>query len=159
MAIRDYGDKPVPAEIVTRIVEAGRLTASASNKQPWHFVVVRDPESLRQLGSLVRTGPYIAKSAFAVVVAYEKDNRLAVSDCSRAVQSMMLTAWGEGVGSNWTGFGGLEGVARKVGLPEDHEVLAVIPFGYPARAVKGVKKRRPLTEVASAERFGQPFTQ
>ena len=43
MAIRDYADKPVPAEIVTRIVEAGRLTASASNKQPWHFVVVRDP--------------------------------------------------------------------------------------------------------------------
>ena len=159
MAIRDYADKPVPAEIVTRIVEAGRLTASASNKQPWHFVVVRDPESLRQLGSLVRTGPYIAKSAFAMVVAYEKDNRLGVSDCSRAIQSMMLTAWGEGVGSNWTGFGGLEGVARKVGLPEDHEVLAVIPFGYPARAVKGVKKRRPLTEVASAERFGQPFTQ
>ena len=72
---------------------------------------------------------------------------------------MMLTAWGDGVGSNWTGFGGLEGVARKVGLPEDHEVLAVIPFGYPARAVKGKKKRKPLGEVASAERFGQPFTQ
>jgi len=97
MAIRDYAEKPVPAEVVTRIVEAGRLTASASNKQPWHFIVVREPETLRQLGSLVRTGPYTAKSALAIVVAYEKDERLAVSDCSRAIQSMMLTAWGDGL--------------------------------------------------------------
>lgn len=69
---------------------------------------------------------------------------------------MILTAWAEGVGSNWAGFGGLEGVRQKVGLPETYEVLAVIPFGYPRRAVgKGRKKRKPLAEVVSEERFGQ----
>ncbi len=67
---------------------------------------------------------------------------------------MILTAWAEGVGSNWTGFGGLEGVRQKVGLPDRYEVLAVIPFGYPARPVKGVKKRKALKQVASTERFG-----
>jgi nitroreductase len=158
MAVRGYQRKPVPAEVVGRIVEAGRLTASASNLQPWHFVVVREPERLRKLGSLVPTGPYTASSAFAIVIAYEKGSRTGVSDCSRAIQSMLLTAWAEGVGSNWTGFGGLEGVRQEFGLPDGYEVIGVLPFGYPARPVKGSKKRKPLSEVASAERFGTPFS-
>jgi nitroreductase len=157
MAIRDYQEKPIPDDVVTRIVDAGRLTASAANHQEWHFVVVREPENLRALGSLVRTGPYIAKSVLAIVVAYEKSSHTGVSDCSRAIQSMILTAWADGVGSNWTGFGGLDGVRNKVGLPDRYEVLAVLPFGYPARLVKGRKKRKPLSEVASAERFGSPL--
>src|SRR5579871_3269665 len=88
MAVRDYQDKPVPDDVIKRIVEAGRLSASGSNKQPWHFIVVREREGLRALGSLVRTGPYTARAAFAIVVAYEKGNPLGISDASRAIQSM-----------------------------------------------------------------------
>ena len=157
LAVRRYQDTPAPGDLVSRVVEAGRLTASAANGQPWHFVVVRDRENLRALGSLVQTGPYASTAAFAIVVAYEKDSRTAVSDASRAIQSMILTAWAEGVGSNWTGFGGLQGVRQSVGLPDRYDVLAVIPFGYPARPVKGVKKRKALKQVASGERFGGPL--
>lgn len=157
MAVRDFQDRPVPTDVTRRIVEAAWLSASASNKQPWHFVVVRQRGDLQALGSLVRTGPYTARAAFAIVVATEKANPLAVSDASRAIQSMILTAWADGVGSNWTGFGGLEGVRKKVGLPDTFDVLAVLPFGYPARPVKGIKKRKPLSQVASAEQFGKPF--
>ena len=157
MAIRQYQDKPIPTDVARRIVEAGRLTASGGNAQPWHFVVVTQPEDLRELGRLVRTGPYIAGAPLAVVVATDKSSRIAVSDASRAIQSMLLTAWADGVGSNWTGFGGLEGVRTKVGLPETYDVLAVLPFGYPARPIKGKKKRKPVEEVASAERYGAPF--
>src|SRR5438876_11694946 len=95
MAIREYQEKPITSDVVTRIVDAGRLTASAANHQEWHFVVVREPETLRALGSLVRTGPYIAKSVLAIVVAYEKTSHTGISDCSRAIQSMLLTAWAE----------------------------------------------------------------
>src|SRR5919198_410329 len=76
LAVRQYQDKEVADDLVRRVVEAGRLTASGSNRQPWHFVVVRDPEALQRLGRLVRTGPYIAGCAFAVVVANESDNPL-----------------------------------------------------------------------------------
>jgi nitroreductase len=158
LAIREYQDKDVPEEVIRRVVEAGRLTASAQNRQPWHFVVVRERASLEKLGRLVRTGPYTARAAFAVIVAYERDNRLAVSDVSRAIESMFLTAWADGVGSNWTGFG-LADVGREFGVPDRYEVLAVLPFGYPARRVGiGKKNRKPLSEVASSERFGQPFS-
>jgi len=157
LAIRDFQDKPIPDEVVQRIVEAGRLTASARNLQPWHFVVVKDRAALRELGALVRTGPYIAGAAAAIVVATEKDVPYAPSDASRAIQSMLLVAWADGVGSNWTGFGGLEGVRKKVGLPDSYDVLAVLPFGYPRRKVGfGKKKRKPLAEVASSEQFGTP---
>jgi nitroreductase len=107
----------------------------------------------------VRTGPYIAGAAAAVIVAYEKEKgAFGISDASRAIQSMMLAAWGDGVASNWTGWAErLDGVRREYGLPDTYDVLAVIPFGYPKRKVVGKKKRKPLSQVVSAERHGQPL--
>ncbi len=158
LAVREYRDEAIPDDVMDRIVEAGHLTASSMNRQPWQFVVVRDRNALRDLGGLVRTGPYIARSAAAIVVAFERESRLGVADASRAIQAMILTAWADGVGSNWTGFAGLEEVREFVGLPDTYDVLAVLPFGYPARALgKGKKNRKPLAEVASAERFGTPY--
>jgi nitroreductase len=158
LAVREFQDKPIPDDVLGRIVEAAHLSASASNVQPWHFVVVTDRAGLRELGRLVAHGPYIAGAAAAIVVGIEKANHLAISDASRAIQSMILVAWGDGVGSNWTGFRELEGVRHEVGLPDRYEVLAVVPFGYPKRKIgMGRKRRKPLAEVASAERYGNPF--
>jgi nitroreductase len=158
LAVREFQDKPIPEEVLRRIVESGHLSASSINLQPWHFVLVTEREELRELGRLIKTGPYIADAAAAVVVAFEKNSHYGVSDASRAIQSMILTAWGDGVGSNWTGFGGLDGVRKEVGVPDRYDVLAVVPFGYPKRRLgKGKKKRKPMAEVVSAERFGTPF--
>ena len=158
LAVREFEERPIPDEVVRRIVEAGRLTASSMNLQPWRFVVVTSREGLRELGSQISTGRYVASSAAAIVVAYERDSEYGVSDASRAIQSMILVAWAEGVGSNWTGFGGLDGVAAQVGLPDSYEVLAVVPFGYPRRKLgKGKKKRKALSDVASADHFGTPL--
>jgi nitroreductase len=157
LAVRTYQDTPVPAEVIQRIVAAAHLTASASNRQPWHFIVVQDRDTLRQLGAIARTGPYVAQAPLAVVVAVEK-SPFAVSDGSRAIQSMMLTAWADGVGSNWVGFLGPAEVKPLLGIPDELEVLAIVPFGYPAQRVgHGKKQRKPLGEVVSRERFGQPF--
>jgi nitroreductase len=158
LAVRRYQDRPVPEPVIRRVLEAGRLSASASNKQPWHFVVVQDRVALRQLAALVPSGPYIAEAAVAIVVAIDR-TRLAVSDASRAIQSMLLTAWAEGVGGNWSGFGPLEGVGALLGIPAELDVLAVLPLGYPADAIgRGKKSRKPLDQIAHRERWGRPFT-
>jgi nitroreductase len=157
LAVRKYQDQPVPPEIIRRIVEAGRLTGSSMNGQPWHFIVVQNRDTLRQLGALVKTGPYIAQAALAIVVAIQRTT-FSVSDASRAIQSMMLTAWSEGIGSNWVGFRGLTGVNSLLHIPDDIDVLAILPFGYPAQVLgKGKKRRKLLSQVAHVERFGQPF--
>jgi len=157
LAVRRYLDRAVPEAIVQRIVEAGRLTGSAMNLQPWHFIVVQDRDMLRRLGALARSGPYVAEAPLAIVVVIDRTG-YAVSDASRAIDSMMLTAWAEGVGSNWVGFGNLEKVNALLGIPSDRDVLAILPFGYPAdRIGRGKKKRKALRAVAHRERYGQPF--
>jgi nitroreductase len=179
LAVRRYQDRPVPPEAVRRIVEAGRLTASSMNGQPWHFIVVENRDTLRRLGALARTGPYVADAALAIVVAIER-TRFGVSDGSRAIQSMVLTAWSEGIGSNWVGFLGMNEVKALLAIPDTLDVLAIVPFGYPAKAggraraqvehatpamdprstgrVSQIKKqRKPLAEIAHRERFGLPF--
>jgi nitroreductase len=157
LAVREFQDKPVPPDAARRIVEAAWLSPSGANRQPWHFIAVDDRDTLRQLGGIARSGPYIAQAPFAVVVCTE-DTDFAVSDASRAVQSMVLAAWSEGIGSNWAGFGGLEGAKPLLGIPDNLDVLCIVPFGSPARpGGKGKKQRKPLAQVVSRNRFGRPL--
>jgi nitroreductase len=157
LAVRRYQDKPIPAATLRRVLEAGRLTGSAKNVQPWHFIVVEDRKTLQKLGTLARTGAHVAQAAAAVVVLVDK-SPFAVSDASRAIQSMLLAAWADGVGSNWVGFGGLEEVKTLLGVPVRLDLLAILPLGYPATAVgKGRKDRKALSAVAHRERFAEPF--
>ena len=158
LAVRSYLETPVPRELVRQIVEAGRLTGSAKNAQPWHFIVIENHDTLRQIGALARTGPYVAQAPLAIAVAVEK-TPFAVSDASRAIEAMLLTAWSQGVGANWVGFvGSVDTVKPLLGIPEAFDVLAVLAFGYPASAVgRGKKKRKMLAEVAHREQFGHPF--
>jgi nitroreductase len=157
LAVRRYQDRPIPESIIKMIVEAGRLTGSAMNLQPWTFIVVQDRQMIMRLGALARSGPYIADATLAIVVAVEKTG-YAVSDASRAIHSMLLVAWSEGVGSNWVGFSNLEKVNALLEIPAGLDVLAILPFGYPASKIgRGKKNRKPLRAVAHRERYGQPF--
>jgi nitroreductase len=157
LAVRQFKPDPIPGDALRRIVEAGRLTGSASNRQPWHFVVVTDPDTIKELGRLVTTGPYIAAAPAAIVVATEP-GPWGLSDASRAIQSMLLTAWGEGIGANWAGGPGMDMLKPWLSIPGELDVIAVLPLGYAAVPVgQGKKNRKPLGEVASRERFGEPF--
>lgn len=160
LAVRSYADRSIPAETARRIVEAGRLTASSQNHQPWHFLVIRDREVIGRLaGAVSRNGPYIAEAPLVVAVAADRVPS-GVSDASRAIQSMVLAAWSEGIGSNWVGGVSSLGEAKAVlGVPDDVDLVALLPFGYPATEVgKGQKKRKGWDEVVMGDRWGAPFT-
>jgi nitroreductase len=158
LAVRSYDDRPIPDDVLRRIVEAGHLSASSMNRQPWHFVLVTEPDTLRAMAKTLRTGPYVSGAAAAIAVAIAESSPFGISDASRAIQSMVLTAWDAGVGSNWVGFRGLHGVRSILQIPESYDVLAVVALGYPSEDHRlGRKNRRPLGEVASHGRFGQPL--
>jgi nitroreductase len=157
LAVRDYEDKPVPDEVVKRILEAGRLTGSSRNTQQWDFIVVRDRQKLEKLGELAVTGRYIANAALAIAVVVP-DAAVGYVDGSRATQDMMLAAWGEGIGSNWVGNANTQAIKQLLGVPVERMVLNIIPFGYPTREIgQGIKDRKPLSEIAHVEKFGKPF--
>ena len=155
LAVRAFQDKAVPEAVKEQIIEAGRLTGSGGNVQPWHFIVIDDREALRKMAEAAKSGPYIAEAAFAIAVAVEPGN-LGLSDGSRAIQSMILTAWSVGVGSNWVGFSPMPAVSLLLDVPDTLNVLAVIPFGYPVKTIgQGKKKRKPASEVVHRGKFGQ----
>jgi nitroreductase len=157
LAVRSYIQKPIPPESIHRILEAGRLTGSGRNHQPWHFILVENRQTLQELGRLSKTGPFIADASMAIAVAIEKQ-KLAVSDASRAIQSMILTAWAEGIASNWGGYLGMSGAKSLLGIPRRLDLLAILAFGYPeSSSFRGMKNRKSLSEIAHRERFGNPF--
>jgi len=159
LAVRSYQDKPIPADVVTRIVEAGRLTGSSKNTQQWDFVVVQNRETLQKLGRLAASGSYIAQAPLAIAVVVP-NSTVGHIDGARATQDMMLAAWAKGIGSNWVGNVNTEPIKTLLNIPQDKMVLNIIPFGYPTETVgQGVKKRKPLAKVAHREKLGQPYPQ
>jgi nitroreductase len=157
LAVRSYRSDPIPDEVVTRIVEAARLTGSSQNKQQWSFVVVRDREKLRRLGELASSGRFIADAPLAIAVVVP-DSSVGYIDGARATQDMMLVAWEAGIGSNWVGNVNKEPIQELLGVPEGQMVLTIVPFGYPAKEIgKGNKNRKPLEEIAFEEEYGKSY--
>ena len=158
LAVRDYQEKEIPGDVVTRIVQAGRLTGSSRNTQQWDFVVIRDKEILNRLGELARTGPYIAQAPLAIAVVVP-EKPVGYIDGARATQDMMLVAWNEGIGSNWVGNVNTDEIKDLLAIPREQMVLNIIPFGYPVAEIgAGIKDRKPLAKVAHAEKYGQPYS-
>lgn len=157
LAVRSYREEPVPDDVIERILEAGRLTGSSKNKQHWDFIVIRDRETLRQLGAAAVYGDYIAQAPLAIAVVVP-DSPIGYIDGARATQSMMLTAWEAGVGSNWVSNLDLPEIRALLNIPEGRTILNIIPLGHPAEKLgAGRKRRKPLAEIAHEERFGQPY--
>jgi nitroreductase len=157
LAVRSYSNKSIPDEVVTRLLEAARLTGSSRNLQHWDFVVVRDSHTLQRLGQLASTGPYIAEAPLAIAVVVP-DSAVGYIDGARATQDMMLVAWEAGIGSNWVGNVNTDPIKELLNVPGDRMVLNIIPFGYPVEELgAGVKARKPLAEMAHEGKFGQPY--
>jgi len=157
-AIRSFRSESIPAEVVKKILEAGRQAHSQRNRQPWRFVVIQNRETLKQLGALASSGPYIAEAplAIALVIAGAKNPYI---DATRAAECLMLAAWGEGIGSCWVGGLDRPKIKDLLGIPEAAELITVIPFGYPTDEEKAKKKvRKRLGKIAYRERYGQPLS-
>lgn len=146
----------VPQQTIRNIMEAGRLTPSARNLQPWHFVAIQDRSMLKQLGALCTSGRFIEQASCAVAVVTDPTNNWHEIDGARAVQSMELAGWNEGVGTCWIGSMNRDRIKELLGIPKSLHLLTILPFGYPAQAdaPRRRTKKRPA-EVWHWGRFGQ----
>lgn len=153
---RAFLPKDIPAAAIRKILEAGRLTPSARNLQPWHFVVIQDKRVLRQLGPLCTTGRFIDQAGCAVAVVTDPSNSWHEIDGARAVQNMELAAWNEGLGTCWIGSMDRERIKEFLAIPKHLHLLTILPFGYPTELSprRRRNKKRP-EEVCHWERFGQ----
>jgi nitroreductase len=128
---RSYADRPVPDDVQRRILNAGRLSGSAVNRQPWRFVVVDRDDWKRTVASTVYAPRNIETAAFAVAIATEGGGR--PFDVGRAAQNMMLAAWNDGVVSCPNGMPDPAETADALGLEGDLLPVMVLSFAYPRR--------------------------
>ena len=152
---RSYADRPIPADIVSRILDAGRVAGSAMNRQPWTFVVVEDEERKERLAQTVYAAANVQGAALVVAVVTPGGG--SPIDVGRAMQNMMLVAWNEGVVSCPNGMPDPAQAAEALGLEGDLQPVNVLSFGYPTRDLAPESKsaeewsaeanRKPLEEV------------
>jgi nitroreductase len=130
--VREYADRPIPPDVEQRILDAGRLSGNAQNRQNWHFVVVEDDELRKQVADAVYAPSNILGAKLVVAVAVSGKGPTSF-DAGRAAQNMLLAAWNEGVGSCPNGVKDPEETARLLDLDEGERPAIILSFGYPAR--------------------------
>jgi nitroreductase len=153
---RRYGPESLPDAVAARILDAGRLAGSASNRQPWVFVVPDTRERIETLARSVYVPDNVLGAGLVVAVALT-GRRQASFDAGRAAQNMLLAAWNEGVSSCPNGLADRDAAHAALGLADDETLAIVLTFGVPERRRdpgsrtaeewSGRANRRPLDDV------------
>jgi len=155
--VRDFADKRVDAKTKTKILQAARFTGSSMNTQHWRFILVQDKNNLGTLARDSTTGQWVKNADFAIIININPNVPGSNVDSGRVLQDMELAAWNFGVVSRlYTGFKEQE-LRRDFGIPKELKPAAVLGFGYPVKAIKGKKSRKPLEELVSLEKYGNPY--
>ncbi len=157
--VREFAERPVPEDALDRILEAGRLAPSASNWQPWDFVVVTDRERLKQLAGVWRGASHTAGAAAAIVIVSPvqtelRRSRLLEYDVGQATMAMMIAAADLGIATGHAAVDDQELARATLGFPEDRFAAYLFSLGYPKEKPLAPLRRldrRPFAEVVHRE--------
>jgi len=150
-SVREYTGDPIPREDLETIVDAGRLAATGSNRQPWDFIVVTDREMIDELKVASR---WMEKAGAIIAVVLDPSSRWWLEDGSAAVENMLIASTALGYGSCW-----LEGYTlpreeefkELLGVPKEKRLLTLVPIGVPTKWP--TKEKKSLEEVLHWERY------
>jgi nitroreductase len=153
-SIRSYEDRDVEEEKLTQVLEAARLAPSASNRQEWKFVVVRDAALREQLAEAARGQRFVGEAPVVIAAcAVEHDHVMSCGhpshlvDVAIALEHIALAARALGLGTCWIGAFDQRKVRDVLGIPDSVEVIELMPLGYPT-GWPAARDRKPMDEVA-----------
>ena len=155
-AVRDYTSEPVSQETIEAILDVGRWTGTAANRQPTEVLVVHDPETKRKLGEW---GAAPAATA-AVVLLLVTASDASTFDEGRVAERLALAAAACGLGSTVATLknDGPDAAKRLLGIPAERRAVALVAIGHPnveARRARprAAQARKPMAEFAHWDRF------
>ncbi len=163
-SIRSFLPREISEEKLRRVIEVGLRAPSAKNRQPWRFVVVRDPEKKKALAKAAKNQHFIAEAP--VVLAACGVNTDYVMTCGQpayaidvaiAVDHITLAAVVEGLGTCWIGAFYEDQVKEILGVPAEARVVALLPIGYP-HEVPEPPSRAPFDERVAQERWPETWS-
>ena len=155
---KKYSDRPVEAEKLNAILEAGRAAPTAKNLQEQHIYVLQSQEALARMDAVT---PCRYGAGTVLAVAFDKNNVFTypggkrdsgVEDATIVATHMILAAANEGVDSCWINFFDPEKLAASLGLPENEEILMLMDLGYAAEGAGPLpnhSSRKPLSDTVS----------
>ena len=159
---RSYEKKPIPRETLEKLLEAGRLSPSAKNIQPWHFIVVTDSAKRKAL-SKGAYAKFLSETPAVVVLCGDQKASpdWYVVDVALAGENMVLAATSEGLGTRWVSSFEEDKVKTLLEIPENLRVVALLAVGYDkssasitSKVIRFIRRRKSLREIASWETYG-----
>lgn len=162
-SVRSYRPDLPPKEALDRVMEAVRMAPSGSNRQPWKFILVKDPGTKEALMAACNNQRFVGEAPIAVVacgydVKYNRGGYMGemafLVDVSIAFTHLLLAARAEGLGTCWIGDFENGEIKGLLDIPDDYDVVAVTPLGYPrGDAFKETDRRKPIAEIFSTNKF------
>jgi len=166
-SVRRYLKKNVPSDLMSKVLEAARLAPSASNRQPWHFIVVTDKEKKKKIAQSGRWAGFI-DGAPAVIIAlgdHETAPKWYPVDVTIAMEHIVLEATELGLGTCWVGSFEEDLVKDILKIPEKYTVVAILSIGYPSekenldsKVARFVDQRKKFKEIVSFNEYGKSKT-
>jgi len=157
-SVRSYQDRAVEEEKLNSILEAARLAPSASNRQEWRFIVVRDKNIRQRLMKAARNQAFVGQAPVVIACCASTDNHKMTCgqlcypiDVAIAIEHMVLKATEEGLGTCWIGAFYEEQVKEILGIPKDIRVVELLALGYPDKPCPSHKDRLSLEEIVMYE--------
>ena len=158
-SVRSYQDRPIEEDKLLRVLDAARLAPSASNRQEWRFIAVRDPALRRAVAESTKHG-FIGQAPVVLVCCAEDQKHIMRCglpcypiDASIAIDHITLAAVEEGLGTCWIGGFDADHVKKALGIPDGIEVVELLPIGYPTDPAPKEKTRVPLEEIVRYDRW------
>jgi nitroreductase len=150
-SIRKYLDKPVPEDLVQKLLAAAMQAPSARNQQPWQFVVIDDRATLAKIPEFMPNAAMADAAPLAILVCgdleLEHSEGYWVVDCAAATENLLLAAHALELGAVWCGVYPREkrmaGLKRLIGLPEKVMAHSLVVIGYPGEQVHAANRYRP----------------
>lgn len=151
-SVRQFAEKPVPEEVIKKILDAGRRSQSSKNTQPWHFVVVQDRGTLAALAECGAYAGHLSGAAFGVAILSEVEWSF---DIGQTAAYLQLAGWALGVSSCIASIYEPVKALKVLGAPPDMNFEIALSFGYAAVAPGSPRPggRRNLAEVVHWERW------
>ena len=151
-SIRRYKPEPVPDDVLNQILEAARVAPSAGHRQPWHFIVVKDDSTKKQL----EVSQWAAEAPLILVGCVDTAIRsppLCYVDLAIGFEHIVLAAANFGLGTCWIGrLGRDETIKAVLSIPDHVTVVAVTPLGYPDET-PDPKTRKAISEIIHYDAF------
>jgi nitroreductase len=159
-SVRAYTNQPVPDDKINRILEAARLAPTASNRQSFKLIVVKDPTNRRALMEAAGQ-PHVGQAP--LIIAAVATNTGPVMPCEVpmypvdlgiVIEHLVLAAADEGLGSCWIGAFSQDKARKALGVPDKYKVVTFLPVGYPAGET-APRAKKPIDEIVNYEKFSE----